>query len=666
MGLKGIRARLRTCVVIGLMVMATLSLSPFLYGEAYPTDYTEFSLEELMDITVFGASRFDQKVSEVPSFVSMVTSDEIKKYGYRTLADILNSLSGFHVIYDRTYNYIGSRGLGRAGDFNARYLVLIDGHRINDNIYDSTYAGTDLPLDVDLIDRVEVMRGPSSTVYGSNAFLGVINIVTRKGEDFDGAEVSASAGSFDTYTGRYSFGKQFPNGFEMVLSGSALDSRGDTHYYKEFDDLSTNNGIMRNGDSDKSGSAFAKLSYKDFVFTGAFGRRTKGIPTAPYETDFTNQNEGIDERGFLDLKYTRNIDDSTTIKGRVFYDHYRYKGTWPFDGILNKDYALGRWWGGDIMLIKRLFTKHKVSVGAEYTFNARQDQRNYDEDPHAVYLDDERNSTNWAVYIQDTYSVRDNLIFDMGVRYDHYDFTRSATSPRLGLIYNPFAGTRFKLIYGTAFRAPNVCELYYQEPSWMKANPNLKPESIKTYELVYEQRLFDSLHLTTAGFYNKIDRLIAQTLDPDDGFTFFDNLDDIEMKGFELEFKGEWDRRFKGRMSYTYQDARDKTTGRTLVNSPKHLVKANFTTHLWKDLLVPGIEMQYVSNRKTLNGTKAGGFFITNLTFLSRKLASNFEISFNVYNLFDRKYSYPASSEYRMNTIEQDGRTFRLKMTYGF
>ena len=119
-------------------------------------------------------------------------------------------------------------------------------------------------------------------------------------------------------------------------------------------------------------------------------------------------------------------------------------------------------------------------------------------------------------------------------------------------------------------------------------------------------------------------------------------------------------------MSYTYQDARDKNTGRTLVNSPKHLVKANFTTHLWKDLLIPGIEMQYVSSRKTLNGSEAGGFFITNLTFLSRKLASNFEISFNVYNLFDRKYSYPASSEYRMNTIEQDGRAFRLKMTYGF
>ncbi|OPY83090.1 MAG: Colicin I receptor precursor [Syntrophorhabdus sp. PtaU1.Bin153] len=662
-----IRAQLSTCVAIGLIVITILSLSSSLVkAKVYSTDYTELSLEELMNVRVFGASRFDQKASEVPSFVSIITSDEIRKYGYRTLADILNSLSGFHVIYDRSYHYIGSRGLGRAGDFNARYLVLIDGHRINDNIYDSTYAGTDLPLDVDLFDRVEVMRGPSSTVYGSNAFLGVINIVTRKGEEFNGSEVSGSVGSFDTYTGRYSFGERFPNGFEMVLSGSAFDSRGDTHYFKEFDDPSTNNGIMRNGDSDRSGSGFAKLSYKDFILTGVFGRRTKGIPTAPYETDFTNQSEATDERGFVDLKYTRSIDDTTTVKGRLFYDHYKYKGEWPYSGILNRDYALGRWWGGDIMLIKRLFDKHKVSIGAEYTLNKRQDQRNYDEDPYVIYLDDERDSTNWAMYIQDTYSPQDDLVFDIGARYDHYDFTESTTSPRLGLIYNPFAGTRLKLLYATAFRAPNVCELYYHEPAWMKANPNLEPESIKTYELVYEQRLFDNLHLTAAGFYNKIDHLIAQTLDPADGFTFFKNLDDIEMKGFELELRGGWDRLFKGRMSYTYQDARDKNTGRTPVNSPKHLVKANFTTHLWKDLFIPGIEMHYVSDAKALNGTKTGGFFITNFTLLSRKLASNFEVSFNVYNLFDRKYSYPASSEYRMNTIEQDGRTFRLKITYGF
>src|SRR6185295_4844201 len=118
----------------------------------------------------------------------IVTADEIKKFGHRTLAEVLRSVRGIYVTYDRNYANFGIRGFDRPGDFNTRVLLLVDGHRMNDNLYDSALLGSEATLDLDLIDRVEVIRGPSSSIYGNSAFFGVINIITRRGGQIDGAE----------------------------------------------------------------------------------------------------------------------------------------------------------------------------------------------------------------------------------------------------------------------------------------------------------------------------------------------------------------------------------------------------------------------------------------------------------------------------------------------
>ena len=117
------------------------------------------SLEDLAAVqvdTVVGASKHEQKVTEAPSAVSIVTADDSKKQGYRTLGDVLRSVRGFYVTYDRGYNAIGMRGMNITGDFSGRRLITLDGHRLNDPIYDSAASGMDFILDVDLIERVEV------------------------------------------------------------------------------------------------------------------------------------------------------------------------------------------------------------------------------------------------------------------------------------------------------------------------------------------------------------------------------------------------------------------------------------------------------------------------------------------------------------------------------
>ncbi|HOI17928.1 MAG TPA: TonB-dependent receptor plug domain-containing protein, partial [Geobacteraceae bacterium] len=208
-----------------------------------PADLTTLTIEQLMEVevdTVSGASRYEQPITEAPASVTIVTAEEIKMYGYRTLSDILQSVPGFSVTNDRNYRYAGIRGLGIPGDYGTRFLLLVDGVRQNDTVYQTGYIGYEMVVDVDLIERVEIIRGPGHTLYGANAMMGVINVITRRGRDMDGVEVSGATGSFDTYKGRLSYGKKFEAGPEMLLSGTFLHSRGQDLYYPEFDSPSTN------------------------------------------------------------------------------------------------------------------------------------------------------------------------------------------------------------------------------------------------------------------------------------------------------------------------------------------------------------------------------------------------------------------------------------------
>jgi iron complex outermembrane receptor protein len=245
-------ARSRLALLIALSVAAGTAVAQNdddkLHALAHNDDVSELSIEQLFDIEVFTSSRFPQKSSEAPSTVTVIDADNIRTFGYRTLSDILASIPGLYTTYDRNYSYLGSRGYSTPGDYNTRFLVLLDGKRINDNIYDSFGIDYDGIVNVDLIDRVEYSSGPGSAVYGANAVFGVINIITRNGEDIDGVQASAEYGSENSRRGRVSAGNTFENGLDAMISISAYKSDGDDRYYAEFDDPVTNNGVATNLD----------------------------------------------------------------------------------------------------------------------------------------------------------------------------------------------------------------------------------------------------------------------------------------------------------------------------------------------------------------------------------------------------------------------------------
>ena len=161
----------------GIFALLTLAGSGAARADEPGTSLLDIPLTQLGELrvnTVYAASKFREKIADSPASVTIVTREEIRKFGYRTLADIARSVRGFDVTYDRSYSYTGVRGLNGLGDYGSHVLLLVDGHRMNDPIYDVVAVGTEGLLDVDLIERVEFIRGPSSQMYGSNTFSGAI------------------------------------------------------------------------------------------------------------------------------------------------------------------------------------------------------------------------------------------------------------------------------------------------------------------------------------------------------------------------------------------------------------------------------------------------------------------------------------------------------------
>jgi iron complex outermembrane receptor protein len=664
----------RCLACLALLFGMTLSHPPA-WSQSAPVDLTNLSLEDLLEVTIESVSKFEQKVSEAPSSVTIVTGDDIKKYGYRNLADVLASVGGLFTRYDRNYHYLGMRGFSRPGDFNTRFLLLVDGHRMNDNIYDQAAIGNDFILDIDLIDRVEVIRGASSSLYGTNAFLGIINVKTKSGEGIKGLELSGEGGRFSTYKGRLSYGNRFDNGLEVLLSGTRYGSDGNpTLFYKEFNAPATNFGIAKNADGEMYGSLFGRMAFQDFTLAASYNKRKKEIPTAAFETVFNDDDtQTTDARGFVEVKYDHRFFDDWGFRARLYYDHFKQIGDYvtnfadPGDPPLivkSVDDFGSDSIGGEWQVTKTLFGAHTFVLGGEYRNVFNQKLKNSD---LAVNVDKQTQSQNWALFLQDEFEIIDKLRMNGGVRYDHYGTFGGTLNPRIGLIYRPLDKTIFKLLYGQAFRAPNAFELYYNDGGvTQKASPNLSPETVRSVEVSVQQFLGFNLWGNARLYSQWIKDLITQQIDPADGLLVYRNTKGAEQKGVELELEGRWQNGVRGRLSYALQKSEEVETRKLMVNSPAHLIKLNGIAPLFSDKLFLGLEEQFTSRRKTLAGLQTRDFFVTHATLFSEKIIEGLELSASIYNLFDRKYSDPAGPEHIQNAIRQDGRSFRFKLTYRF
>jgi outer membrane receptor for ferrienterochelin and colicins len=637
-------------------------------GTNQAPDLTAIPLESLMQIevpTVYSASKFEQKATEAPSSTTVITSDEIKRYGYRTLADILESVQGFYVSYDRNYAFLGARGVNQ-GDFNSRILLLVNGHRVNNDLNDGAYIDTAFIVDVDLIDRVEIIRGPGSVLYGNNAFFGVINVITRQAKQVENVEASGAYGSFNSYSGRVTVGRQFTNGLQFLLSGTYYNSDGPENlFYPQFNTPSQNNGVAHNLDNDGYGSFYGSVNYQDFTLEGAFIDRQKGNPTAQFATVFDDPRlRTDDDRSYATLKYEHKFESELDVSADVYYDRSDLRIGYPEPAptSLFVQQETGEWVGGEVQVNQKIWDRHVLTVGAEYRNDFKQDNRLFQPSTGDVFTDVRSSRRNYGIFGQGDFTIVTNLHVNAGVRYDQYGHFDSSVSPRAALIYDPFPQSTLKFIYGTAFRDPNFLEL--SDPRFQ----DIKPEKITSYEGVYEQGIGQSLRSSVSGYYNRVDDLI----DFENGSFTNVNADTL---GMELALEGKWKSDIRTRLSYTLQHTENRDNHAGLPDSPMHMVKFNASAPLWKDKIFAGLEVQYTSKRHTvftdlsgdtLAGPDAPDFAVVNFTLFSQNLVPNLDVSASVYNLLDSNYYDPASRFHLQNAIKQDGRTFRLKLTYRF
>ena len=634
----------------------------------------DLSLEQLLDVRVSTASRFEQSVSDAPAAVRVITAEEIHAFGWRTLADALASLPGLFSSYDRGYTYLGARGFLRPGDYGSRFLLLVDGHRLNEPIYEQATAGLEFPVGIELVERIEYVPGPGSSVFGSNAFFGVINVITRRGGDVRGAQATAEAGSHGRrgFSARYGIGGA---GGELLIAASALDIDGDDLYFPEFDTAEDNDGLAVGLDHERVRRLFLKAEHGAFGLSLIHSSREKGTPTAAYEQRFNDpRSRESDDWTLLGAHYRGRPGESTETAAHVLLGAYDYRGAFAYEAPpagLSRDRGRARWIGLGAHAVTTAVAGHKLVFGIDAQFDLKRDQYSYDESPYTSYLADERHALRAGVLVQDEVALREDLLLNAGVRFDHDSISGGSFSPRIALIRRWSPDATLKLIHGSAYRSPNAYELYYRsgeigDDGSQLANPALEPERIRSSEIVWTQQLGARTQWQASLYRYRISALITQVTanQQDDGPLVFENSDRANATGFELSGDHRWSGGASLRASYGYGRVKDDG-GETPANSPRHAAALNLVVPLAGDRWKAGFEARYLGSRDAEFGA-VDAYTLANLTLTWRLPVPGLELQGSVYNLFDERYADPAGPSFVQNAIEQDGRTFVLRATYGF
>ena len=665
-------------VVPALLCALTLSRA------AAAQSLTDLSLEDLMQLDagqVFGASERLQPALEAPASVSFITAQEIQRYGYRTLADVLRAVRGVYVTNDRNFSFVGIRGFGKPGDYNSRILLLINGHRVNDNVFGQAEIGAEFGLDPAMFERVEIIRGPASSLYGDSAFFAVVNVITKSGTSLGGTSVTVETGTLGTQLVRSSTGHRLTNGLDVALSGTYERSDGVQElFFPAFDSPLTNNGIAEGLDAERTKQFYGRVTKGGLTITGMYGTRRKTVPTASAATLFNQQawsEETTDRHGLFDVDYGRSFGD-TRITVRGAYDRFSYSGIYPFavetDGtatMVGLTEGLGSRWTATAGVTRTFAGRHTLRAGAEFIDNLHQDQHASFVGPVPFY-DLPNSTTQQALYVQNESKLASWIIVNGGLRYDRYEqFDR--VTPRGAVILLPSSAQSFKYLYGRAFRAPNFYELndfYFGERVH-----TLRPEAIDTHEFVWERYFNDRLRTAVSTYWYKADRLITAALD-ETAFvgTTYVNQGQVRAKGLELEAQVRLRGESRALVSYAVQRAADHETGDELPNSPRHMAKARVSLPGPFARSFVSVEAQYLSSRATFPRPDAGdGLYVgrvgaaatANVT-LVQPLGQAWELTGGIRNLFDTKYSDPVSEQHAQEAIEQNGRTARIGLTWKF
>jgi outer membrane receptor for ferrienterochelin and colicins len=647
-----------------MLLALSIALATSVQSQALPdsTRKARSSDEALLEEipSVFGASRFDQLSTEAPASVSVITADDIAAHAWRNLSDLLQTVRGFYVIDDGVYPTVGARAFGRPGDYNSRMLLVIDGHRINENMFDSFGPGAESMIDLRDVERIEIVRGPASSLYGTSAFFGVINVVTTRGRALGGVRARVATESFGTKEVTVGAGNRFGRGIELYVSAAARRTDGRDFRVAEFDSGATR-GWARGLDGEERDHATLRLSAGALTINGVVNHRHRDYATGRYLVDFGVAGNSVkDNYGMIGAAYEPHIGAAGALRLQASYNTVDYGGTYVYGGVRANDFAHGRWIVLESQYTATLPHGQRAVVGAQVVRTPRQEQGVFDGTSQSFY--DNTRQKSWALFAQDELRFRQHWLATVGLRLDSFSAFGTTLNPRLALIRTYGAGSAAKLLLGTAFRAPNNFERYYFGLGTV-ANPTLAPEHIATTELLVEHRLTSHAKLNASAYRNSATKLID--LSPIAGGTSYQyqNTGQVRATGIEVEAQLEW-RGARATLAQCLQRGYDAVQRVTLSNAPRSISTLDLSAPL-STRITGTLEVRAIASRLAADRTRVPGYSVTNLAGNATLFSGHARLTAGIFNVFAYRYGDPTSDQFVQSSIQQPGRTFRVAMELG-
>ena len=625
-------------------------------------------IDELLNIEVTeekyisSASKYDQTLEEAPSSISVITAQDMVAYGYHNLTELLNAQRGFYYTNDRTNDNIGVRGFGRSSDRNNRILLLLDGHRLNSYQIDNAPMGQGLGFHLSNFERVEIVRGPGSTLYGNNAVHGVINLITKKDKDSYIPAINMQYGSYNSkYLGLRTT-KKITDNLSISILGNYYNSDGENIYFSEFDTPGNNNGYTSFDETTYNG-LFATIDYNDVHLTTMIRSNKKEVPSAPFSSAFNQKQVQYTNQEFIDLSWMPRISYDKFFILKLSYDHQKYGSNIPFKFLTTDFDFVGNTStiGGDAQFIWDVLPNNRIIAGLEYkdNFNSKYKYSAGD----ILFVDDNWSYKLFSLFFQNEYQFDANLSLYFGLRRDDFVGQEISYNPRAGIVYSLFKDHTFKLLYGRSFRSPNLIEKNLEEKNIVgyKSNEYLKSEFINTYEFIWNYSITEKLKSTLSLYHYKMEDLIDQISDPIDDLLQYINSGEVTANGIEAELNYKFPQGATY-LRYSYQTAQDKFDNK-ITNSPEHLLKFGLTRKIVGPLN-GSIEFNYETERKTVLNNVTDPIFLANFNLYTDRLLDYFTVSIAVNNLFNNTVKHPAGFEFVQNSIIQPYRNYLF--TVGF
>ncbi|MEK8050103.1 TonB-dependent receptor [Ideonella sp. DXS22W] len=569
-------------------------------GHAGAQDLTDLSLERLLDTEVISAARFARQVTDAASAVSVMTAQDIRALGLRTLGEVLDQMRGLHVSHDLRYAFLGARGIGGPGSLAGRVMLLIDGQPAVDNLYDQLYLAQDSLIDPALIERIEYAPGGGSAMYGHNAFLGVINVLTRRGRELNGWEATASAGTNAERRVRLSGGRRLDNGAEWLAS---LTVRHD-------DGLpSAELGHQPWPGDGRAMQWLLKGQWQGWTAQALGMRHSAATRYGPVEDD-----RFVDGSSFYAIGHDRMLGEDWRVglrwQGGQHYYHYDYDNE---DGPRRRVRVDGGWWELDGQAAYQGPGRHALVLGLRWR-----------QDPLLRYrrlATPTREAASWYLHRQsasasaeDRIRLRDDLHLTLGLRLAHRNGGDWTASPRNALVWDAAPHWTVKWSQGLSHRLPSVDEEDFGDA------PRSSAEQVHSRELGVEYRGPQQRWLATAYHYRVRDLIGA--------------AEDVQrLRGRGLEVEGEWQHAgWRLRGSQAWQFASDDL-GRTLADSPRHLTKLQLSAPLGSERWRLSAALRHTGSTQNGSGGTVPASTRLDLTLLATRWLHGLDLRVGLRNL---------------------------------